>query len=170
VNAILEAWNHQDTGAAANAVLPCCGSHSWANQLVAGRPYRNEHAVFDKSDAVWSSLSAKEWGAAFSSHPRIGDREAPASATAASASWSGQEQEAVTDADESLQEQLRSGNEAYEQRFGRTYIVCATGKSAEEMLAILQQRLGNDDEEELLEAVEQQRQITQLRLRKWLQA
>ena len=93
----------------------------------------------------------------------------PPSATRESADWSLQEQNGVTRSDNAIQEQLERGNAAYEARFGRTYIVCASGKSAEQMLAILSIRMKNDEEQELREAVEQQRQITQLRLRKWLQ-
>jgi 2-oxo-4-hydroxy-4-carboxy-5-ureidoimidazoline decarboxylase len=89
--------------------------------------------------------------------------------TERSAQWSGQEQSGVAQSSESIQDQLRRANDEYEQRFGRIYIVCASGKSAEEMLAILFRRLENDEASELREASEQQRQITQLRLRKWLE-
>ena len=121
------------------------------------------------SDSIWAKLSPSDWDEAFASHPRIGDRHAPTVATGQSASWSGQEQKGISDATTGVQEKLRLGNDTYERRFGRTYIVCATGKSAEEMLSILECRLDNDDKQELAEAAEQQRQITQLRLRKWLQ-
>ena len=104
---------------------------------------------------------------AFACHPRIGDRK-PAHATAQSVAWSKQEQASVASSAERVLAELAEGNVLYEQRFGFTYIVCATGKSAEEMLGILKRRLACDRATELGEAAEQQRQITQIRLGKWL--
>jgi OHCU decarboxylase len=105
---------------------------------------------------------------AFRAHPRIGERK-PAEASAQSKEWSSQEQAAVHDSHAEILAELAAGNLRYEKQFGFTYIVCATGKAAEEMLAILRTRLANDRQTELREAAEQQRQITQIRLRKWLQ-
>jgi 2-oxo-4-hydroxy-4-carboxy-5-ureidoimidazoline decarboxylase len=110
-----------------------------------------------------------DWDEAFSSHPRIGEKKAPESASRMSARWSGQEQSGVRGSGGDILERLTRGNASYEERFGRIYIVCASGKSAEEMLTILERRLRNDEGSELREAAEQQRQITQLRLRKWLE-
>ena len=121
-----------------------------------------------KSDEIWRALDPADWDEAFASHPRIGEKKAPDSATAKSVQWSLEEQSGVGLSSEDIQERLRHANAEYERRFGRIYIVCATGKSAEQMLAILERRLNNDEIEELHEAAEQQRQITQLRLRKWL--
>ena len=109
-----------------------------------------------------------DWLEAFACHPRIGERKATAHAGAQSTTWSKQEQARATTADDSLLAELTELNELYEQRFGFTYIVCATGKSADEMLAILQRRLAGSREAELREAAEQQRQIMQIRLGKWL--
>jgi len=105
---------------------------------------------------------------AFRAHPRIGERKA-AHASAQSSQWSSQEQASVDSAQAAILAELAAGNARYEELFGFTYIVCASGKSAEEMLAILQRRLSSDRQTELREAAEQQRQITQIRLRKWLQ-
>ncbi|MGC2297692.1 MAG: 2-oxo-4-hydroxy-4-carboxy-5-ureidoimidazoline decarboxylase, partial [Acidobacteriaceae bacterium] len=102
--------------------------------------------------------------------PRIGERKAPAAATKQSAAWSRQEQEGVHAQDATVLAEMARRNEEYEARFGRVFLVCATGKSAAEMLEILRGRLDNDMETELREAAEQQRQITQLRLRKWMGA
>lgn len=121
-----------------------------------------------KSDEIWLTLDPADWDEAFAGHPRIGEKKAPDSATAKSAQWSTQEQSGVILSSEDIQKRLRHANAEYERRFGRIYIVCATGRSAEQMLAILERRLNNDEIEELREAAEQQRQITQLRLRKWL--
>ncbi len=165
----LSEWNKLDPEKAANEILPCCGSTRWSAELAASRPFHDATDLLSASDHIWLRLGIADWDEAFSSHPRIGEKKVPLSATAQAAQWSGQEQGGVADAGPNIQQRLHDGNEAYEQRFGRTYIVCASGKSAEEMLAILEKRLQNDPEHELREAVEQQRQITQLRLRKWLQ-
>lgn len=105
---------------------------------------------------------------AFRSHPRIGESHGSASAPVRSATWSGEEQRRVGTASEDIKMALAEGNRAYEQRFNRIFIVCATGKSAAEILEILRRRLHNDEATELHEAAEQQRQIAQLRLKKWL--
>jgi 2-oxo-4-hydroxy-4-carboxy-5-ureidoimidazoline decarboxylase len=105
---------------------------------------------------------------AFESHPRIGDREKPEAATAQSAAWSAQEQSRAAASDDSLKRALAEGNLKYERKFHRIFIICATGKSATEILEILRRRLNNDETVELHEAAEQQRQITQIRLKKWL--
>src|SRR6202034_4127992 len=107
-------------------------------------------------------MEEPDWLEAFRAHPRIGERKA-AHATAQSAQWSRQEQSAAEAAREDVLVELADGNLRYEQLFGFTYIVCATGKSAEEMLEILRRRLGSDRQSELREAAEQQRQITQIR-------
>jgi 2-oxo-4-hydroxy-4-carboxy-5-ureidoimidazoline decarboxylase len=169
MNAILDRWNMLAPAEADAEVLPCCGSSQWADILTQQRPFADAASLFAASDEVWAQLDPADWDEAFRSHPRIGERKAPASATLRSTQWSSREQAGVAIAAVEVQEQLTHANAAYEARFGRIYIVCATGKSAEEMLAILERRLGNNDEAELREAVEQQRQITQLRLRKWLQ-
>jgi 2-oxo-4-hydroxy-4-carboxy-5-ureidoimidazoline decarboxylase len=169
VSAILKRWNDLASADAAREILPCCGSQRWAHALARLRPFADAEALLARSDEVWSQLDPADWNEAFSSHPRIGEKKAPESATERSAQWSGQEQSGVAQSSESIQEQLKRANDEYEQRFGRIYIVCASGKSAEEMLAILYRRLENDEASELREAAEQQRQITQLRLRKWLE-
>jgi 2-oxo-4-hydroxy-4-carboxy-5-ureidoimidazoline decarboxylase len=110
---------------------------------------------------------------AFQSHPRIGESRTsstePQTPPPQSVEWSAQEQRNVADAEAALKIALADANQEYERRFNRIFIVCATGKSAPEILQILQRRLNNDAETELHEAAEQQRQITEIRLRKWLQ-
>ena len=169
MSSVLARWNALPALDAAWEILPCCGSQRWAHALARSRPFSDEAALLAQSDELWWQLDPADWDEAFSSHPRIGEKKAPDSATKRSAQWSGQEQGEVTQSREDIQERLRRANEQYEQRFGRIYIVCATGKSADEMLAILYRRLENDEASELREAAEQQRQITQLRLRKWFE-
>jgi OHCU decarboxylase len=138
--------------------------------MVRLRPFGSIAELVEASDRVWRGLGVEDWDEAFRSHPRIGERKAPAAATKRSASWSRREQDGVHAQDATVLGELARRNAEYEARFGRVFLVCATGKSAAEMLAILRRRLLNDEETELREAVEQQRQITLLRLRKWLSA
>jgi len=165
---VLERWNRLSAREAAEEILACCGSAAWANAIAAHRPFADEAALVAASDEIWTCLTPRDWMEAFSKHPRIGERKAPELASAQSAAWSAQEQQNVTTADEAGQADLMGGNLEYERRFGRVFIVCATGKSALEILTILQRRLQNDDATELREAAEEQRKITNLRLRKWL--
>ena len=162
MNAVLAAWNEADGSTAMDAMLACCAAHRWAEAMVALRPYSNVEGLSLTADEVWSTMEEPDWMEAFAAHPRIGERKADVSA------WSQQEQSSTTNADQQVLAELAEANAQYEQRFGFTYIICATGKSAQEMLAILQRRLMNDRQTELREAAEQQRQIMQIRLGKWL--
>jgi 2-oxo-4-hydroxy-4-carboxy-5-ureidoimidazoline decarboxylase len=166
VNQTLEDWNRLEQETAAKIILPCNGSLAWALGVMNLYPFDTPEELFAASDKVWLALPEKDWQQAFDSHPRIGEHQAKA-ATAQSLKWSAGEQSAANP-DTATQEALAAANREYEQKFGRIFIVCATGKSAAEMLAILQARLANDPVTELKEAAEQQRQITQIRLRKWL--
>ena len=166
---VLARWNFLPIATAVNEILPCCGSRAWADGMVARRPLTDEATLLAASDEIWRSLPESDWQEAFSSHPRIGESRAPKAAAPQSAAWSEQEQSNVADASDSAKIALAAANQVYERRFNRIFIVCATGKSPEEILKILHRRLENDDATELQEAAEQQRQITQIRLRKWLQ-
>jgi OHCU decarboxylase len=168
VGEVLARWNSLPTDEAANEILPCCGSQAWARGLAERRPLTDERALLSASDEIWRGLSARDCMEAFCSHPRIGESKAPASARPRSAEWSVREQAQVAAGDDAVKVALAEGNREYERRFGCTFIVCATGKSAAEMLEILRNRLANDQQTELREAAEQQRQITQIRLKKWL--
>lgn len=168
LNPILANWNALDARTAAEAILPCNGSQAWAHNLAALRPFHTPFDLTCTADVVWHSLPERDWQQAFDSHPRIGEHHAK-STTTQSLTWSSAEQSAAQLTDDT-QQQLAAANRAYEAKFNRIFIVCATGKTAAEMLTILQHRLTNDPQPELREAAEQQRQITQLRLRKWLAA
>ncbi len=165
---VLTRWNFLAAAAAVDEILPCCGSRSWAEGMVKRRPLADEASLLEASDEVWQSLAESDWLEAFQSHPRIGESGVPITASRQSAAWSEQEQRNVAHANNAMQSAIAEGNRAYERKFGRIFIVCATGKSPAEILKILQRRLENDEETELIEAAEQQRQITQIRLRKWL--
>jgi 2-oxo-4-hydroxy-4-carboxy-5-ureidoimidazoline decarboxylase len=166
LNPTLADWNHLEQDAAAKAILPCNGSMAWATGVASRLPFDTPEALFAAANEVWLALPEEDWQQAFDSHPRIGEHKAKA-ATAQSLKWSASEQ-GLALPDTATQEALAAANREYEQRFGRIFIVCATGRSAAEMLSILRTRLANDPATELKEAAEQQRQITQIRLRKWL--
>ena len=114
----------------------------------------------------WSALAAADWDEAFAAHPRIGEKKADGPQSKVAHGWSTNEQARVAGASQAVQDELREANKAYEARFGRIYIVCATGKSAEEMLAIAKERMASDPESELRRAADEQRKITELRLEK----
>ncbi len=170
-NSVLARWNSLDAETAAREILPCCGSRAWAAGLAARRPFASADGLADASDWVWASLPEADWREAFDSHPRIGQQHARA-ATAESLAWSSEEQRAAMSAagseEDAAKLALAERNRQYEEKFGRIFIVCAAGKSAAEILAILDERMANDAPSEMLEAAEQQRQITQIRLRRWL--
>jgi 2-oxo-4-hydroxy-4-carboxy-5-ureidoimidazoline decarboxylase len=167
MNPVLSAWNEAGEAPAMDAMLACCGAKRWAQSMVALRPFQTVETLSLTADEVWSTLEEADRMEAFSSHPRIGERKG-ASQPSRSAAWSEQEQSGASGAADKVLARLAAGNATYQQHFGFTYIVCATGKSADEMLGILERRLANDRAAELREAAEQQRQITQIRLRKWL--
>ena len=166
MNQVLEHWNQLSPEDAEKDILPCCGSTAWARALANRRPLENEDCLVAASDEIWRGLRPSDWREAFSKHPRIGEGKAPPAASAQSAAWSAEQ--TVGSASESIREALAEANREYGRRFGRTFIVCATGKLAPEMLDILRHRLHNDEATELREAAEEQRKITNLRLKKWL--
>jgi 2-oxo-4-hydroxy-4-carboxy-5-ureidoimidazoline decarboxylase len=170
MSGVLARWNGLQLQQAAEEILPCCGSRTWAVGMAERRPIQDEAMLLAASDEVWGKVPESDWLEAFCSHPRIGESPAPTASGVRSPAWSKEEQGRVSAADEEIKIALAEGNRVYEEKFGRIFIVCATGKSPAEMLGILVKRLRNDERTELLEAAEQQRQITQLRLRKWLQA
>ena len=149
-------------------LLRCCGSTNWVRLVAASRPFHDERELFEATDRVWWSLNRVDWLEAFSSHPKIGEQKAEADTGPEAERWAQEEQsETRTAAPETLAA-LAEENRAYEGKFGFIYIVCATGRSADQMLALVKRRLGNDAETELCVAAEEQRRITQLRLRKLL--
>ncbi|HEX6746665.1 MAG TPA: 2-oxo-4-hydroxy-4-carboxy-5-ureidoimidazoline decarboxylase [Longimicrobium sp.] len=151
---------------AAAALLTCCGSPRWARGMAARRPFAGMDDVLAAADETWWALDPADWDDAFAAHPRIGERKAAPAQTAQAAAWSAQEQAGAASAGEDVAAALAEGNRAYERRFGRIYIVCATGKTAEEMLSILRARLDNDPRTELRVAAGEQAKITRLRLDK----
>jgi len=148
--------------------LKCCGSQNWAHAMSASRPFLRVAELLEAADKVWWSLGEEDWLEAFRAHPKIGEKKAAAAQTEQAQTWSAQEQIGTQDASVNTMAALAAANKAYEERFGFIFIVCATGKSAAEMLTMLQARLANDRATELRAAAEEQWKITRLRLEKLL--
>jgi 2-oxo-4-hydroxy-4-carboxy-5-ureidoimidazoline decarboxylase len=144
----------------------CCGSSRWARAMTEGRPYGSEEALLAASTLAFAALRREDWLEAFRHHPQIGDVDSLRRQFAATAHLAGQEQAGVQGASEEVLQALAAGNREYEAKFGYIFIVCATGKSAAEMLALLRARLGNSPAAELQNAAAEQRQITRIRLEK----
>jgi len=149
-------------------LLQCCGSTTWTRRMAAQRPFPDRSKLLDAADRTWRELSRQDWLEAFSRHPRIGERAAARAGPDQTRRWSEQEQAGMAGAPEDVQAALDEANRAYEARFGHIFIVCATEKTSEEMLALLRSRLQNDPSSELRVAAEEQRKITRLRLEKLL--
>jgi OHCU decarboxylase len=141
-------------------LLRCCGSRRWSRAMAEARPFRDLRQLLQTAESVWKELGPSDWLQAFEAHPRIGDK------AALKKKWAGQEQAGAAGASEATLDALADGNLRYEQRFGHIFIVCATGKSADEMLSLLNSRLPNEPVAELKIAAEEQRKITELRLKK----
>ncbi len=167
---ILGRWNGLQPEAAALELLPCCGSRAWCREMAQLRPLLEEAEVLAAADAAWCSCGEADWREAFACHPRIGQRHVHAAVTQQSLAWSRQEQSEVLDDEGEIARLLHKGNLAYEARFGMTFLVYANGRSGAEILRLLNDRMRNDPEAELAEAAEQQRQITALRLSRWMGA
>ena len=168
--AALERLNTLPAEQAEGELLACCGSTAWARGVARRRPFADTRGLLDCADQVWRSLGRADWLEAFSQHPRIGGRAAHASPGARAREWSSNEQAGVVGAPVSTTGALERLNDEYEDRFGYIYIVCATGKSASELLAILEARLHNAPDDEIQMAAEEQRRITHLRIAKLLAA
>ena len=155
----LESLNTMAEEDARAGLLACCGSTRWARRMARARPFASEDELFATADRTWQELSEENWLEAFAAHPRIGAR--------ASGQAAAEQAGARADSPEMLAA-LSRANREYEERFGYIFIVCAAGRSAEEMLDLCRRRLHNDPSEEPQVAAEEQRKITRLRLEKWL--
>lgn len=153
----LDRFNALPVDEAAALLLPCCGSRAWARRMSEERPFQSIANLQEASDRIWRSLDGRDWREAFAAHPRIGET---------GSRWSEQEQAGARGADARTLAELIDANRVYESRFDHIFIVCATGKSAAEMLGLLRARLDNDPDTELRVAAEEQRKIANLRLEK----
>jgi allantoicase len=148
------------------ALLDCCGSNEWVKQMLARRPFGDAEELFGAADEIWAGLKGTDWLDAFRRHPRIGEKKAARKQSKKAGAWSAAEQADVVAAGADTKEVLAAALRGYEAAFGFIFIICAAGKTPEEILKNLQQRMGNDRETELRVAAEEQRKITRLRLEK----
>ena len=170
MNENLEKLNHAPVEIAEAKFLDCCGSRKWAREMTESRPFADENTLLNRAGQIWRNLSPADWLEAFAAHPKIGARKAAPAQQAQSAEWSRGEQVGMQSAEDSVKDALAEANRLYEDSFGYIFIVCATGKSAKEMLEICHARLGNRSDEEIKNAAEEQRKITEIRLKKLLQS
>jgi OHCU decarboxylase len=156
--------NALPVGEAAEQLRACCGSSRWVEGMLARRPFASMDYLLAAADDAWQATGPKDWDEAFAHHPRIGERQAAAAVSAAAGAWSEGEQATAVGGGAAVRAALAEANAAYERQFGRIYLVCAAGRSAEELLADIAVRMTNDPEREREVAVEEQRKITRLRL------
>ena len=162
----LEWLNSMRHDEAVKALLQCCGSRRWADNVANARPYTSLENLIVSANDIWWSLQSDDWLEAFRSHPKIGEKKTAAPVSDRSQQWSGQEQSGVAQASRETVDALAVLNWAYEQKFGYIFIICATGKTSDEMLAALRKRIEHDPVTELPIAAAEQSQITELRLKK----
>ena len=159
-----QAINTASTDAARQILMRACGSTRWVDRMMQRRPFGNDARLLFAARNEWFGLTEADWLEAFSHHPRVGDRASLAARFPATHDLSAKEQARVGGADADVIAALAEANEAYFNRFGFIFIVCATGKTAEEMLALLRSRLPNERSAELRIAADEQARITALRL------
>lgn len=151
---------------ARTALSQCCAAETWVEGMLAARPFGSIQAVEAAATRIANQLSRDDWLQAFAAHPRIGDLESLRQKFSSTKQWASGEQSGIAAADEATIQELARLNHDYYEKFGYIFIVCATGKSADQMLAILRDRLRNQPNAELLIAAQEQQKITLLRLKK----
>lgn len=159
-------FDHLDVEEKKKLLHACCGSTAWVNNMISALPAEDLVDLLEIAEEQWYACHEADWREAFTHHPKIGDINSLKEKFAGTAQWAEGEQSSVKQASEQTLQQLAAGNQTYEQRFGYIFIVCATGKSADEMLQLLNQRLYNNPDVEIQIAMEEQLKITKLRLEK----
>jgi OHCU decarboxylase len=168
----LDEFNALDAASAERALLHCCGSGRWGREMAGRRPFTDRRTLERDADSIWRALDPADWLEAFAAHPRIGDTPplaggaGQAGEAGRAGAWAAREQAGMDEATEDTRQRLAAANRRYEDRFGFIYIVCATGRTADEMLAAAEGRLRHTNDEELHTAAEEQRKITRIRLEK----
>ncbi len=164
----LKGFNRLGRPKVIKSLLDCCGSRNWAEQIAERRPFTNRAELFNEADNTWNALSPDDWLEAFRHHPPVGSSRAKAKQSVKASRWSAGEQSTAQAAAPELRAKLAEGNRAYANKFGYVFLICATGKTSEEILQAVEERLSNSPDAEILVAAEQQRKITRLRLEKLL--
>ncbi len=164
----LEQLNQLPTAEAITAFMQCCVAERWVQGMVAARPFSSVEHLYDAADKIWQELEEADYLQAFEGHPKIGDVTSLKQKYASTKQLAVGEQSSVNQATDDVIQALALGNAEYEQRYGFIFIVCATGKSAAEMLALLKARLFNERTLELQNAADEQAKITHIRIEKLL--
>ena len=164
----IKTLNGLDSSEAAAQFNLCCGATNWIKIMNQSRPFQNKNEVYQQAESIWFSLSSEDWLEAFTHHPKIGDIDSLRKKFHNTKSISKNEQSGVNDAEKSTLNILAKSNQLYEDKFGFIFIVCATGKSADEMLALIKMRLNKNADTEMQNAAKEQNKIIQLRLEKLL--
>jgi 2-oxo-4-hydroxy-4-carboxy-5-ureidoimidazoline decarboxylase len=159
-------FDHFDDNRKKELLYQCCGSEAWVNSMLRALPAEDLVDLLEIGESNWYACNATDWVEAFSQHPKIGDTESLKEKFKSTAHLAAGEQSSVKEASEQTLQALAEHNKLYELKFGYIFIVCATGKSADEMLALLKVRLQNNLEDEMEIAMEEQNKITRLRLEK----
>jgi len=161
----IETLNGLASSEAAAQFNLCCGATNWIKIMNQSRPFQNKNEVYQQAESIWLSLSSEDWLEAFTHHPKIGNINSLRKKFRNTKSISKNEQSGVNNATESTLKNLAESNQLYEDKFGFIFIVCATGKSSDEMLALIKMRLNNNAKIEMQNAAKEQNKITQLRLK-----
>ena len=159
-------FDHLPTENKKTFLLQCCGSSAWVNKMLTVFPVEDLVELLEAAEKKWDECNEEDWKEAFDHHPKIGDINSLKEKYANTAQWASAEQSGINAASENVMEELAKANEDYEKKFGNIFIVCATGKSAEQMLGMLKERLNNNNEEEIKIAAAEQLSIIKLRLEK----
>lgn len=165
-----ERFNQLSVAEMRRELIDCCRSKRWVEQMIAQRPFSSAADLLESAEKTWAELGRRDWLEAFRHHPAIGGTRAKGKQSKTARRWSAGEQAAARKASAETLKALAASNRAYHAKFGHVFLICATGKSSEEILKSLQERLSNDTEVELRNAAEEQRKITRLRLEKLLQS
>jgi OHCU decarboxylase len=158
----LDHLNALPADSAEDELLVVCGARAWARSVASRRPFRDSAALLDAAEAAWDALTRDDWQETFAAHPRIGKSRTAAGADASA--WSREEQARALESSGSTSELLADAQRRYEERFGHVFLICATGRSAEEILEVCSARLAHDPEVELPIACKEERKIGRLRL------
>jgi 2-oxo-4-hydroxy-4-carboxy-5-ureidoimidazoline decarboxylase len=157
-------FDHLSTEKQKELLKQCCGSSKWVNKMLTVFPVEDLVELLEAAEEKWYECSEEDWKEAFEHHPKIGDLNSLKQKYTATKTWAEGEQAGVTTASEDVLKDLEESNKLYEKKFDYFFIVCATGKSAEEMLSMLRSRLNNTADEEIKITAAEQNKITKLKL------
>lgn len=165
---VCQKLNELSNEEAAALFSKCCGARKWISGMTGARPFETDRNIIESAEKIWSGLDESDWLEAFKHHPKIGDINSLREKYSSTKQLAENEQSGVNNASNEVLEELAKLNDEYEKKFGYIFIVCATGKTADEMLSIIKSRISNEPQAEIKIAMEEQNKITKLRLEKLL--